>query len=85
MARPDETSIRFPCPHCFARLRASPAQAGTQRRCPMCQWVSEVPTQSRALKPQEGYAEGYRRFHERLDAFAKTVFRYGVINDLEND
>ncbi len=55
MARPDDAAIRFPCPQCFGRLKATAAQAGTQRRCPVCQWVCEVPTSSRAMKPQESY------------------------------
>lgn len=58
MARSDKASIQFPCPQCFSRLKASPSQAGTRHRCPQCQWMFEVPAESRALEPEEGYAVG---------------------------
>ena len=56
MAKPDDSSVRFPCPRCFTRLKASLAQAGTKRRCPRCQRVFEVPATSRGLTAHEGYA-----------------------------
>ncbi len=55
MSRSDHASVRFPCPRCFARLKASATQAGTRRRCPQCQWVFDVPTEDRGVEPHEVY------------------------------
>lgn len=44
VAKRPRDAIRFGCPRCQTRLFARPAQVGTKRRCPRCQFVFPVPT-----------------------------------------
>jgi hypothetical protein len=43
--------IRFPCPHCGAKLQVSEAHAGTQGRCPQCKGRTAVPPVPATLPP----------------------------------
>jgi len=39
----DDSSLTYLCPHCKARLKARPADAGTRRECPRCGKMVKVP------------------------------------------
>ena len=51
----DETLVHFNCHRCCSRLRAPRRLAGTKRRCPCCQFVMTVPTESTPLSQVETY------------------------------
>lgn len=58
MAHPRDSSyLRFGCPRCMARLKARPSQAGSERRCPRCQFKFTVPDAEQAarlaVRPEE--------------------------------
>jgi DNA-directed RNA polymerase subunit RPC12/RpoP len=43
--------IRFPCPHCGAKLQVSEAHAGKKGRCPQCRGRTVVPQAPEAMPP----------------------------------
>ncbi len=56
MTRADHALLRFPCPQCCSWLQAPRQAAGTRRRCPRCQFVLDVPRESRTPADTEAYA-----------------------------
>jgi len=56
VTEPSHGSVRFKCPRCFLPLEVPVTRAGTQQRCPRCQWVFNAPKSTPKEIPRGEYS-----------------------------